>query len=232
MRGRAAATLALLLLAAVAAAAGALQAPPPPVVFLQLSDIHYSTNVRKYWRLFGDREGDAVLWAQSVVPRIAPAAVLVTGDLTDSKTARGEGLQQEAEWLAYAALLRNLSAAGVPEARVWDVPGGQGRVCGEAGRSAASIAPWRRRRALQVLAAGPDPTCTNLPAPQATTTPSICRCAAAPTIFLPSTQQRGGGVARTSSACTCTSCRRRRRRQGSSSSSRKVAAYSAPRPGS
>lgn len=39
------------------------------------------------------------------------------------QTARGEGLQQEVEWLAYASLLRNLSAAGVPEQLVWDVPG-------------------------------------------------------------------------------------------------------------
>ena len=42
------------------------------------------------------------------------------------QTARGDGLQQEAEWLAYASLLRNLSAAGVSEQLVWDVPGAPG----------------------------------------------------------------------------------------------------------
>ncbi|PRW58812.1 metallophosphoesterase [Chlorella sorokiniana] len=115
----------LLLLACLLAAAAEAVAPPPPLplAFVHLSDIHYSTNVRKYWRLFGDREGDAALWAQQVVPRLRPAAALVTGDITDSKTAHGEGLQQEVEWLAYASLLRNLSAAGVPEQLVWDVPG-------------------------------------------------------------------------------------------------------------
>ncbi len=168
----------LLLACLLPAATKAVAAPPPlPLAFVHLSDIHYSTNVRKYWRLFGDREGDAALWAQQVVPRLRPAAALVTGDITDSKvgkadanggafsaslmarsmqsnagnheamrfvtrpacfacsltppshpsnppqTARGEGLQQEVEWLAYASLLRNLSAAGVPEQLVWDVPG-------------------------------------------------------------------------------------------------------------
>lgn len=79
----------LLLAGLLAAAVGAVAAPPPPLVLLQLSDIHYSTNVRKYWRLFGDREGDAALWAQQVVPRLRPAAALVTGDITDSKVGCG-----------------------------------------------------------------------------------------------------------------------------------------------
>lgn len=97
--------------------------PASSVVHCHPCCSHYSTNVHKYWRSFGDRESDAALWAQRVLPRLAPQAVLVTGDITDSKTARGDGLQQEAEWLAYAALLRNLTAAGVPLARVWDLPG-------------------------------------------------------------------------------------------------------------
>ena len=46
---------------------------------------------------------------------------------THQQTARGEGMQQEVEWAAYARLLTNLSAAGVPEAVVWDVPGNHDR---------------------------------------------------------------------------------------------------------
>lgn len=42
---------------------------------------------------------------------------------THVQTARGEGLQQEAEWAAYGRLLANLSAAGVPRERVLDLPG-------------------------------------------------------------------------------------------------------------
>lgn len=90
-RSAALAALLLLLLAAAAAvqgggsAAAAQQGLPPPAVLLHLSDIHYSVNVKKYWRLFGDREGDAALFSGVVVPRLAPQAVLVTGDLTDSK---------------------------------------------------------------------------------------------------------------------------------------------------
>jgi hypothetical protein len=93
------AALPLLLAAVVAAAAVAaateqaqLPAPPPlppPTVILHLSDIHYSVNVHKYWRQFGDREGDAVLFAQRLVPRLGLAGACITGDLTDSKVGAG-----------------------------------------------------------------------------------------------------------------------------------------------
>jgi hypothetical protein len=56
-----------------------------PAVFLHLSDIHFSTNVRKYWKMFGNREGDALLWAERLVPRLGVAGVAVTGDITDAK---------------------------------------------------------------------------------------------------------------------------------------------------
>lgn len=43
----------------------------------------------KHWRAFGDREGDAALWASELVPRLGPpAALLVTGDITDGKVGR------------------------------------------------------------------------------------------------------------------------------------------------
>ena len=98
--------LPLLLAAALAAAAVAVAAAAPaevgaphPLLFLHLSDIHYSVNVRKYWASFGDREGDAALWAQQVVPRLRPAAVLVTGDITDSKVG--------GDWMRAPAALRS-----------------------------------------------------------------------------------------------------------------------------
>eukprot|EP00887_Chlorella_sp_A99_P004749 scaffold4.g4749.t1 len=118
----------LLLAATVAAGAARADAAPAapglPTVLLHLSDMHFSTNVAKYWRLFGDREGDMGLFAAAVAPALAPRAVLVTGDLTDAKTAPGAGLQQEAEWAAYRAMLRNLTAAsgGGGGAGAWSLP--------------------------------------------------------------------------------------------------------------
>jgi hypothetical protein len=118
--------LALLLLAAAVAAAAvaaaAEQAPPPaplplppPTVFLHLSDIHYSVNVHKYWRQFGDREGDAALFAQRLVPRLGLAGACITGDLTDSKVGgRVAGWMTDAgreSWLAGGKLAR----VGVPQ---------------------------------------------------------------------------------------------------------------------
>jgi hypothetical protein len=124
-----------------------------PTVLLHWSDIHLSTNVRKYWKQFGDREGDALVFIDALLPRLGLSAALVTGDITDSKAslrlaafracralgrkarhahhdwslclqaATGEGLQQEAEWRAYGGVLRAMSAAGVPLHRVLDVPG-------------------------------------------------------------------------------------------------------------
>ena len=72
----------VLLTAAVAGAACAQQqapARPLPTLLLHLSDTHFSTNIDKYWTLFGDREGDMGLFAAEVVPALAPSAVLVTG---------------------------------------------------------------------------------------------------------------------------------------------------------
>jgi hypothetical protein len=70
----------------------------PPAVLLHLSDIHLSVNVEKYWRAFGDRQGDMELFAGRLLPLLAPQAVLLSGDLADSKNAAGAGVQMEAEW--------------------------------------------------------------------------------------------------------------------------------------
>lgn len=58
-----------------------------------------------------------------MVPAINPAAVLITGDLTDSKDPSGAGLQQEAEWKGYSELLDALHSAGIPSSNVVDVRG-------------------------------------------------------------------------------------------------------------
>ena len=86
----------LVLVAVLATAAAASEQPsldtpqlPPPTVFLHISDIHFSTNVRKYWNEFGDREGDATLFSEALVPRLGLAAAVVTGDITDSKVSGG-----------------------------------------------------------------------------------------------------------------------------------------------
>ena len=78
--------LAALLLTLCGGAGGATHGAVPdaaarlPKVLLHLSDTHFSTNVEKYWALFGDRAGDMGLFAARVVPALAPARVLVTGE--------------------------------------------------------------------------------------------------------------------------------------------------------
>lgn len=96
-------------------------APPTPI--LHLSDIHLSTNADHYWKAFGDREGDLRRFITHIVPHVDPGVVIITGDLTDSKTLAGGGVQQAAEWTAYQAVLKSLEEAGVPEHSVLDVRG-------------------------------------------------------------------------------------------------------------
>ncbi|KDD73107.1 hypothetical protein H632_c2530p0, partial [Helicosporidium sp. ATCC 50920] len=96
-----------------------------PMVVLHLSDMHFSVAgfVPAYFTAFGDRVGDAAAFAARVVPALLPEAVVVSGDLTDGKTPAGRGEQQPWEWEAYSAFLRNLTAAGVSESRIFDVRG-------------------------------------------------------------------------------------------------------------
>lgn len=109
----------LLLACLLAAATGAVAPPPPPLAFVHLSDIHYSTNVRKYWRLFGDREGDAAVWAQQVVPRLRPATMLITGDITDSKVSFLLCPQQHS-----SASLRTRLCIHIGDQMAWASPAG------------------------------------------------------------------------------------------------------------
>lgn len=86
--------------------------------------MHVSTNAHKYWRQFGDREGDFKTLAAQLVPRIDPGAVIITGDLTDSKKADGSGLQMEEEWQRYENLLSALTdSGGIPLSSIVDVRG-------------------------------------------------------------------------------------------------------------
>ena len=55
---------------------------------------------------------------------IAPSAVLLTGDLTDSKTSAGIGLQQPDEWHVYRqAVLRLQDKLGLDSGQVLDCRG-------------------------------------------------------------------------------------------------------------
>jgi hypothetical protein len=57
------------------------------------------------------------------LPRLQPHATLITGDIADSKTAGGAGLQQEAEWAAYRRALESMKAMGLQEAAIHDLRG-------------------------------------------------------------------------------------------------------------
>lgn len=95
-----------------------------PTVMLQLSDIHCSVNHKKFLQKFGDRVGDAKLFASEVVPRLNPAALVITGDLTDSKTAQGSGKQHRDEWVSYREVLQSfIEKGGVAEDRIFDIRG-------------------------------------------------------------------------------------------------------------
>lgn len=92
-----------------------------PAVFLHLSDIHVSTNSEKYFKKFGDRQGDLKLFSEYLLNRIAPRALIITGDLTDSKDYYGAGIQQEIEWQEYRQILQDFTdLGGVPLENILD----------------------------------------------------------------------------------------------------------------
>ena len=226
--------LALAALAVVSACAAADSTPvggppllPPPTVVVHLSDIHYSTNVRKYWDLFGNREGDALLWAEQLVPRLGLAGAAITGDITDSKARarlRGCLVLVVQQLLALPSLLFSWwppdaqparPSAPTPACRPLAARGCSRRPSGW--RTPACCAPWPPRGCPR----GACGTC------QATTTPSICPPAAAPKTTSADTLLRGAAAPPPSSASTCTACRRRSRQSSSSSSRRAVPAATA-----
>jgi len=83
-----------------------------PTVLVHLSDIHVSTNSEKYFKLFGDRQGDLELFSKYLLNKIAPTALIITGDLTDSKDYYGAGIQQEIEWQGYRQILQDFTDFG------------------------------------------------------------------------------------------------------------------------
>lgn len=74
-----------------------------PLWFVQVSDVHLS-------RFRKDRVAQATHFADEVLPTIRPAAVVVTGDLTDAKTSLMRSQQYEEEWRAYRSLAERMSA--------------------------------------------------------------------------------------------------------------------------
>lgn len=95
-----------------------------PTTLLQLSDLHFATTDFEKPSVFGDRIGDADLFAAALLPGLAPDAVLITGDLTEGKLATGGGAQQPGEWRAYGEFLAAVRSAMAPKpAVVMDVRG-------------------------------------------------------------------------------------------------------------
>lgn len=69
------------------------------VIFLQASDIHISLYFS--YHLYNFQQ-----FVNTVIPAVNPAFVLITGDLTDGKTARGSGQQNQQEWIQYSDTLK------------------------------------------------------------------------------------------------------------------------------
>lgn len=92
----------LLLLPAAAAAPGSAHG----VTWLvQLSDVHVSS-------FYPSREADLRSFASSLLPLLRPAALLLTGDLTDAKSRSGRaGAQNASEWSTYGELREVLLAS-------------------------------------------------------------------------------------------------------------------------
>eukprot|EP01025_Chloroclados_australasicus_P000482 TRINITY_DN10247_c0_g1_i3.p1 TRINITY_DN10247_c0_g1~~TRINITY_DN10247_c0_g1_i3.p1 ORF type:complete len:726 (-),score=42.15 TRINITY_DN10247_c0_g1_i3:283-2460(-) len=87
--------------------------------FVQLSDIHIS---RWYMNPIDPRELELEHLFKNVLSATKPAAVVITGDLTDGKTHYGQGRQQIIEWRAYQRVTSMISNLTNIE-RVFDVRG-------------------------------------------------------------------------------------------------------------
>ena len=89
-----------------------LEAAPGVSWFVQLSDLHLS----EFEELAGNfRERDLASFGAAVLPGLRPSAVVISGDLADSRTRERRADQRAAEWEKYGrvlAVLRN-SSSGV-----------------------------------------------------------------------------------------------------------------------
>ncbi|KAK9799709.1 hypothetical protein WJX73_001391 [Symbiochloris irregularis] len=81
--------------------------------FLQISDLHLSKygSWPQEWNYNGDREADLNLLAATVVAGMQPRAILVTGDLADSKEHAHRGRQLTEEWQANKQVQARLAEA-------------------------------------------------------------------------------------------------------------------------
>ncbi len=85
---------------------------------VQLSDLHIS----KWTDL--DIVPDLEAFGTNVLAALQPGALLITGDLVDSKTRQGGSEQQEEEWLAYSKAWQRMAAsADLASSQVLDVRG-------------------------------------------------------------------------------------------------------------
>ncbi len=77
--------------------------------FVQVSDTHLSRFAVEQMPKFGDKEGDFGYLASQVLRPMAPAALVLTGDLVDGKTKLLRGAQSESEWQ-----VRGHACIGIP----------------------------------------------------------------------------------------------------------------------
>ena len=95
-----------------------------PVIILHLSDLHISENADEVWYKFGSIREDLNTFTRSVIKSVSPDAVLITGDLTDSKDFKGAGEQDIREWEWYESFLEQLRViVGLAANQVLDIRG-------------------------------------------------------------------------------------------------------------
>lgn len=95
-----------------------------PVILLHLSDLHISENADEVWYKFGSIREDLNTFTRSVIKSVSPDAVLITGDLTDSKDFKGAGEQDIREWEWYESFLEQLRiSVGLAPNQVLDIRG-------------------------------------------------------------------------------------------------------------
>ena len=89
--------------------------------FVQLSDVHLT----EFEEVIGNfRERDVKKFSADILPTIAPSTILITGDLTDSKTRERRSAQRAKDWDKYGRVLVSLqNSTGLSLNSVLDLRG-------------------------------------------------------------------------------------------------------------